>query len=322
MHLDKLIQKQRNLENIYLKVNNDKNILLIDIMKLNKKMFFYVNNAILNKNLINGLKYEYDVRNPLIHEKTKISENVFFKKIKNFFVKERQLWIYLTEEQKYSTDSYSRYEKYILKNISKVKADFITIGTRALKFCQDNNLNILKSFTENDKKNNLAAKLTQIIKILYTDDNYSSAYFVINSNKNFEGAFNILPIKNFNVHKLLGIDENNSTKNIKNFKIYPSIEDFVDTEINIFLENAIHSLIIESSFYSAKTALVTTNKIIKDLDESLLKLNKKITHIKREKEVEELMLITRKDSFLNFDNNKVTKTVRSQEDKMLEVANE
>ncbi|EPL05604.1 hypothetical protein CP02DC14_1195, partial [Chlamydia psittaci 02DC14] len=54
-----------------------------------------------------------------------------------------------------------------------------------------------------------------------------------------------------------------------------------------------NALICESSFYSAKSGLVTTNKIIKEIDEQKNKLSRQIARIKNEKEIEELSLLTR-----------------------------
>nr|WP_318028533.1 hypothetical protein [Mycoplasmopsis bovis] len=45
MDLKKLENKLDNLKRIEQKVNNDKNILLIDIMKQNRLLSFYVKNA-------------------------------------------------------------------------------------------------------------------------------------------------------------------------------------------------------------------------------------------------------------------------------------
>lgn len=66
MHLKDIIQKKNNLENIRVKVNNDKNILLITIMKLTKKLSFYLDNSLLNIQLINALKNKYSIKNNFV----------------------------------------------------------------------------------------------------------------------------------------------------------------------------------------------------------------------------------------------------------------
>lgn len=294
MHVKDIIQKKKNLENIKIKVDNDKSILLINIMKLTRKLSFYVDNALLNIKLINALKNKYNIKNSFIEDVSLIKKNMFFNKLKNKIVKEKVLYIYLTEEQKYKTDSYTRYERTILKNIQNKKADFILIGSRAKQFAQQNNLNVIKDF-DNSEVDNLVKTLAQMVKFLFLESEYRLVNFVINSNKNFKEAFSLLPLVKFDVDKLLHIQPiNEFDKVIQDYKIYPSIEGFIENEINIFLENSINALIIESSFYNTKNNLVTTNKKSKQLDEEILKVSKKIRRVKQEKEIEEITLLTRK----------------------------
>ncbi|BDX52755.1 MSC_0622 family F1-like ATPase gamma subunit [Metamycoplasma equirhinis] len=296
MYLKTLEKKKTNLNNIRLKINSDRNILLITIMKLTKKLSFYINNAVLNKNLISSLDKKYDLNNTIIGDDAKFLEKPISKldKIKNLFKKPKQLWIYLTEEQKYTTDSYSRYEKKILEMTKKANADFIPIGQKAIEFCKKNKFKSLMNFTNKNLDPDFASKLVQAIKALYAGQNYEEVYFVINTNKSYNEPFQILPIKNFNLTKLANIDEEKNITDFTNFKIYPNIEDFIDAQINIFLENSIHSLIIESSFYSAKTDLVFTNKSIRQLEDTITKLDKKLHLLKQEKEIEEIVMLTRK----------------------------
>ncbi|WP_027334542.1 MSC_0622 family F1-like ATPase gamma subunit [Mycoplasmopsis felifaucium] len=290
MHLKDLTQKRTNLENIRIKVNNDKNILLITIMKLTKKLAFYVDNSLLNIQLIHALKNKYNIKNNFVGGQ----QNKILNAIKKVFIKDKELYIYLTEEQKYGTDSYSRYEKTILEKIKSKKADFITIGQRAIKFCADNNLNVIKSFN-NSSFPDLAKILTNLVKVLYLDAGYAKVHFVINSNKNYKKPFTILPLDNFDVDKLLNIKQTNSFNSvIQNYKIYPNIEGFIENQINIFLENAINALVVESSFYNAKNALVSTNQKSKQLDEEILKVSKRINRVKQEKQIEEIILLTKK----------------------------
>ncbi|WP_330463653.1 MSC_0622 family F1-like ATPase gamma subunit [Metamycoplasma gateae] len=293
MHLKKWEEKLQNLQNISTKVNNSKNILLIDIMKLTKKIKFNISNALLNINLINAIKEKYAIKNKLINDAN--DKNKISKKLSNIFKSKSTLWIYLTEKQKYSTDSYSRYEKRLLEVVNAKKDDFIVIGERALEFCKQNSFNVIKSFNEEQKADRtLPWILSQFVKILYINNNYSKVNFVLNTNKNYNSYFTILPIDQFDVNKLVNEEETQNNKfDITNYKIYPGIEEFIENEINIFLENAIYSLIIESSFYNAKNDLVTTNKIINQIDEEISKIKKKIVRTKRENEIEEIVLLTR-----------------------------
>ena len=287
MHLKIIEQKKKALNNILLKVNNEKNIFLIKIMKLNQQLGFHTKNAVINRNLILSLQQKYDIKNDLLSKKS-------------FFIKKwsrKNLWIYITEEQKYSTDSYSRYENTILKENKNSKDDFITIGEQAKSFCQKNKFNILKSYAKNNFQDKEIDELFIVIKMLYLTAEYSIVRFIINSNKNYDSFFTILPISEFDFDKFVpyNTEENSYLENLEitKFKIYPNINEFVNTEINIFIQNAINALICESSFYSAKSGLVTTNKIIKEIDEQKNKLSRQIARIKNEKEIEELSLLTR-----------------------------
>lgn len=293
MDFKQLESKLENLKRIESKVNNDKNILLIEIMKQNKLLSFFVENALHNQNMILSLKNKYQIKSPLISKSPILDKVKFLKKIANLIVKPKELWIYVTEEQKYSTDSYSRYEENILNNINKKNTDFIVIGERAKKFCSLNNLNIIHEIDKGNNINDLSWQLTQIIKILFIEEHYEAVHFVINSNKNVDGHFTILPISGFNINRL--IENENKLKKfpIEKFKIYPNIEDFLNNQIEGFIGNSIQSLLVESSFYKSKVGLVSTNKIINELNEEIKKLNKKVIRIKRELEIEEIVLLTK-----------------------------
>lgn len=289
MDLTRLVTKVENLKKINMKVNNDKNILLINMMKLNKNLSYYIQSAVKNKNLIDAVGNQYNIKNMFVHKNTK---SKFLNKIKQIFVKQKELWIYTTEQQKYATDSYSRYERYILEKTKNKNVDFITIGDRAYNFCKQNKFNVIKDFPTNTQSV-LAFELSQIIKILYFEQNYRKVRFVLNTNKNFKGSFTILPTQEFDVYKLSSLTLIETNKlDIKDFKIFPNVENFIDNEANIFIENVVNSLLIESSFYTTKNALVTANKIIKDLDENIMKLSRQAMRVKRQNEIEEIIMLT------------------------------
>lgn len=289
MDLTRLVTKVENLKKINMKVNNDKNILLINMMKLNKNLSYYIQSAIKNKNLIDAVGNQYNIKNMFVHKNTKSN---FLNKIKQIFIKQKELWIYTTEQQKYATDSYSRYERYILEKTKNKNVDFITIGDRAYNFCKQNKFNVIKDFPTNTQSI-LAFELSQIIKILYLEQNYRKVRFVLNTNKNFKGSFTILPTQEFDAYKLSSSTLIETNKlDIKDFKIFPNVETFIDNEANIFIENVVNSLLIESSFYTTKNALVTANKIIKDLDENIMKLSRQAMRVKRQNEIEEIIMLT------------------------------
>ncbi|QQY77946.1 hypothetical protein JLS56_03080 [Mycoplasma mycoides subsp. capri] len=291
MDLKKVETKLNNLKTIQQRLSNEKNILLIDMIKQNALLNYYVKNALWNQNIISLLQNEYKIKNNLISE-IKISRNKLINKLKDFISQPKELWIYLTEEQKYSTDSYSRYENHILNSIKKNNADFIVIGDRAKQFCSDNKLNVIYDVDQKQAISKLSWTLTLIIKFLFSQYNYKSLRFVINSNKNKDNSFTILPLTKFNVNSLSETETKFDLDHIKEFKIFPDINNYIQTQIDNYIENSIQSLLVESSFYKTKNELIKTNKTINEVDEEIKKLNKKIIRIKREKEIEEIVLLT------------------------------
>ncbi|MGZ9414408.1 MSC_0622 family F1-like ATPase gamma subunit [Mycoplasma sp. AC157] len=292
MHLKKIVQKKNNLEKINLKANSEKNILLITIVKLNQKLRFYIDNAFLTRESIRHLNDKYNIQNPFIVENktAKITSkitSIFSKSL----AKEKELWIYLKEEQKYSTDSYSRYENMILENVKKKKIDFIAIGKKAEEFLEQNKLNVLKTFDLDD--NSKIRTISTLIKFLYEQEKYKKVNFVLNSNKNYKSYFTILPIEDFEMHKLINTSEKNLPKDLFDFNIYPNVAEYVQNSIDIYIENVVQSLIIESLFYSAKLNLVRVNKILKDLEKEIKFTKRKIIKIKRENEIEEIIMLTK-----------------------------
>ncbi|MDQ0567536.1 MSC_0622 family F1-like ATPase gamma subunit [Mycoplasma yeatsii] len=284
MDLKKVESKLNNFKKIQSKVINDKNILQIEIIKQNSLLTHYLDNALLNQYLILSIKQQYQIKNNLISSTSKTKN-----KFKNFLIKPKQLWIYLTEEQKYQTDSYSRYENHILNNTKNKNIDFITIGKRALEFCWDNKLNAIYNFDLHES--NLSYKLTEIIKLLFSQKNYQSLCFVINSNKNKTNQFTILPLSEFDITALSEKELDHDLIDISKFRIYPDIDTYLEIQVDNFIKNSIESLLVESSFYKAKNELIRINKIINEVDEEIHNLNKKVIRIKREKEIEELVLL-------------------------------
>nr|WP_318033869.1 hypothetical protein [Mycoplasmopsis bovis] len=161
-----------------------------------------------------------------------------------------------------------------------------------LNFARLNNLNIIYEIDNSDIYSDLSWRLCQIIKFLFAQENYESLHFVINSNKNINGNFTILPVNEFNIDILSESSYESEDINIKSFKIFPNIDQYISSQINSFIENSVQSLLVESSFYKSKIGLVSTNKIINELDDEMKKIGKKIIRIKRENEIEEIVLLT------------------------------
>ncbi|MDZ7293488.1 MSC_0622 family F1-like ATPase gamma subunit [Mycoplasmopsis pulmonis] len=298
MDFKKLSQRKSNLEKIRIRAINDKNIGLINIMKLSKSLNVYTNNCLINKALFNLLRDKYNVENDFINKKSK-------NKITNFlidkFAEKKELWIYLTEDEKDSTDGYIRYENMILNQSKDKNIEFVPIGPRALEFCQKNKLKIVEIFDLKKVKSNFALYLSRLIKALYFENDYEKVNFIINSNKNYNNFFTILPIDDFDASKLNSRNEIKFKFEPNKLKFYPDVNNFVESQINVYLENAIQSLIIESSFFSSKSFLVKINKIIKDVEEEILKLSRQIIKIQREKEIEEIVLLTRNNIRFSLD---------------------
>ncbi|WP_033160918.1 MSC_0622 family F1-like ATPase gamma subunit [[Mycoplasma] collis] len=293
MHIKKIIKKQENLEKIFKKANSEKNILLITILKLNNQLSFFARNAFFNKESIQKISDLYNIDNEFVKRR---KNNLFFwnKKMN----KQRELWIYLKEKQKYNVDSYSRYEKIILENIKTKNIDFIALNNEAKLFLEKNNLNILKIFETSDK--NLSVFLTTTIKYLYLKNNYSKVNFILNSNKNHSGYFTILPLEDFDITQFKIEDIRTINKKISDYSIYPNVNTFIKNSIDTYIKNSINSLIIESKFYDAKNNLVKYNKIIKELEQKLFLIKRQIIKIKREKELEEILMITKNNNKLSL----------------------
>lgn len=294
MQLIKLLNKSKKLEHIQKKVNNDRNILLINIMKLTKGLNYHAHRALELKAEISQLFNSYRFKNLIVDNDNAFRKNKFFRKVIDAFQKPKELWIYVTEEQKYATDSYSRYERKILEDISKKRADFIVIGNRAMEFCKEKKLTILKSYQNWINNTEFTEQLCQLIKTYYLEKGYRTVNFVINSNKNYNGHFTVLPIKKFNIQELISNKELEIAETEFNkVKIFPNISDYFENQIDLFLLNALHALLIESSFYTAKVGLVSLNKMSNEIDKNVLHLKKKIISTKRELEIEEITMITR-----------------------------
>ncbi|MDJ1646596.1 MSC_0622 family F1-like ATPase gamma subunit [Mycoplasma phocimorsus] len=283
MELGKIEKKYKNIQHISKKVQNDKNILTISIMKKSN----IINNSV---ELARNSQYILE----FLKEKYNIDGYLKPRKIPFFKGNSKELWIYVTEEKTKLTNPHERYEKLILKSRKKTRVDFITVGEAAFKFCKKNRFNIIKKFEgkETDKIREEVAKfITKVSEV----ENYKSIKFIINSNKNLHGYFTLFPFENSNINLLY----RNSTKqhlenDIKKYQIIPEVNVFIKSLTRIYLFYSICSLMLESNLYNAKVSLVALNKTIKTIDEMMLKLKRKISRVRRELELEELIMLTNK----------------------------
>lgn len=283
MELGKIEKKYKNIQHISKKVQNDKNILTISIMKKSN----IINNSVeLARNSAHILEF--------LKEKYNIDGYLKQRKIPFFKGNSKQLWIYVTEEKTKLTNPHERYEKLILKASKKHKIDFIVVGDSALKFCKKHHFNIVKSFQgqETDKIREDVAKFVSKISEV---ENYKSIKFIINSNKNLYGYFTLFPFEESNISLLYKSSNKESLENdINKYHIIPEVNIYVKALTRIYLFYSICSLMLESNLYNAKISLVVINKTIKTIDEMLLQLKRKIARVKRELELEELIMLTTK----------------------------
>ncbi len=283
MELGKIEKKYKNIQHISKKVQNDKNILTISIMK---KSNIINNNVELARNSQFILEF--------LKEKYNIDGYLKPRKIPFFKGNTKELWIYVTEEKTKLTNPHERYEKLILKSRKKIKVDFITVGDSAFKFCKANKFNIIKSF-EGKETDKIREEVAKFVSKVSEVENYKSIKFIINSNKNLHGYFTLFPFEESNISLLY----RNSTKqnlehDINKYQIIPEVNLFVKSLTRIYLFYSICSLMLESNLYNAKVSLVAINKTIKTVDEMILQLKRKIARVKRELELEELIMLTNK----------------------------
>jgi len=79
MQLKDLENKRKSLNNISLKVNNEKNIYLINIMKLNQRLSFFNKNALVSRQIILHLKEIYNIKNDMLRRESRHRFNLFRK---------------------------------------------------------------------------------------------------------------------------------------------------------------------------------------------------------------------------------------------------
>ncbi|ADE19560.1 MSC_0622 family F1-like ATPase gamma subunit [Mycoplasma crocodyli] len=283
MDLRKLVQKTVVLNNAKTVLEVEKSLSLLTIFKLSKLL-----NANLARSNLNKSNIEYVSR--LIDY-----NNVFFVK-KNRNIKPN-IWIYLTEDEKYEVDGYSRFEKVILQNL-KTDDLLITIGKRAKEFTEKNNLVTYKSF-DNAQSDNIINNVVSLIIKNYSTGKFDFVKFVLNTTKLHNKYIDILPIQNMD-ESFLGYNEN-KTNDLTNKFVYPNAEIFVQNEIHNYLIYVVQSLFIESSFYTAKNKLVSENQLLNKIDDDIFIIKRKIARIKSEKQIEEIVMLSKNKSFVQLE---------------------
>lgn len=292
MHIKEISKRYENMMMISQKANSDKNVLTINIMKISRDLNKSINTAYNCQLFITMLQGKYNIE----QDNDNWLKSIFNKH------KNRELWVFISEPVKANTDPYSRYEKIILESNKNKKIDFIAVGEYAKTFCSNYKLNVIQYFdNEHTPLNVISTELSIIIEQLNASKTYQKVNVIINSNKNFDNYFTILPLNNFDISALLKQEDKDEEMDVKNLSFFPDLNSFIEAQLHIFLFNALNALLLESSLYNSKINLVNINKAIKKIDDTLITLNRQLIKIKRENELEEIITIAKnntKDSII------------------------
>ncbi|WP_324673176.1 hypothetical protein U5U50_01270 [Mycoplasma sp. 888] len=280
--------KCNSLKKIYKIVESKKNITLINLLRLSKQIGYCLDRANYSKFIIEQIIDKYSINDFALNKK---SDLLTLGRLKT-------LWIYITEEEKYSTNSYQRHEKYLLRAINKSNDSIIAIGQRAIKFASDNEFNILFSFQKNEV-DYLNELLPKIIINNFKINDYANLNFVINSTKIKEKHIQLLPV-NMNNFKLKHHQHSQLfNSNINTHKISQDLNEFIDSETESYLNFAISSLLTESALIYEKYKLVAQNSTLNDLEEKIKFQKRQFLKVKREKEIEQISMLSKKKDLLH-----------------------
>ncbi|TNK82968.1 hypothetical protein C4M96_01705 [Mycoplasmopsis pullorum] len=295
MHIKKIKTKLNSFSKLMKIVESNKNITLINILKLSKQISFYYERALTSKRIIESLLGSNIVNNPILNGETTF--NIFNIKKSNKFSISKTIWIYVTEEEKYSTNSYLKYEKNLIKNIKKNDL-IIPIGQRAINFATQNKYKILFSHSEN-QIDYLVHILPEFLLKFIEQNGFFNINFVINSSKTKQSFLSVLPLSkmdfNLNVRHL----EMEKEMNIKRMNIYPNLNKFINSELNSYLTYMVFTLLNESALINEKYKLVAQNQKIHDLEKKYKQMHLSMLRGKRELEVEQLSLLSSKKDLLH-----------------------
>lgn len=277
-------------------VESKKNITLIDILKLSKRISIYYERAIQSKDIVQTLLEDHNVDSPLLDFSALVSEKSFFNKFKKVAAK-KTIWVYVTEEEKYSTNSYFKHEKS-LQEFFKEGDLMIAIGARAINFATQNGYPILFKSETNDL-DRLANTLPALIESYYQNYGFHNLRFVLNSSKVKNSYLDVLPMESLNFNLNVKNLDLEATIDIKKMNIYPDIKEFIETEMIAYLTYIFYTLLNESALIYLKYKLVAQNQKINDLEKKFKQTKLYMLRGKRELEIEELSLLSKKKDLLH-----------------------
>ncbi|MEE3928177.1 hypothetical protein V2E24_01115 [Mycoplasmopsis ciconiae] len=297
MNLKNLTSKIESLEKISKILESKKNITLINILKLSKQVGKYFDRAQQSKDFIDFINSKYEINNNLLIPQSSILKpNKKNKEALNY--QYPCIYVYVSEKQENNLNLYSKFEKQ-LDNIVNFKRDyFIAIGESALKYTQQKNANVIFSYKENDVEY-LSDFLPKLIDKFINSNGFHNVKFIINSSKTKDKILNVLPIDKINFELSHKNNILNEKFDIKNLKIYPDIEEFAKSEVTNYLNYMILSLLVESALIREKYILVDQNQKINDLDKKIALKTRMYLRAKRELEVEEISILTKKKDLLH-----------------------
>ncbi|VEU76660.1 MSC_0622 family F1-like ATPase gamma subunit [Mycoplasmopsis columbina] len=289
MNIKKIKEKQEQLIKIYKIIESRKNITLVNILKLSKIVSFYLDRTNLSKVIIEEFLKKFNIINSTLDKKNSILN----------FKSKTNLWVYVTEEEKYSTNSYKKHEDTIIEKANIERDKFIVIGQRAVNFAEDQKLHVIYQ----EKENNVATLskiLPKLIINTFKNNEVNQLNVVINSSKISHKYIKLLPIKENNFEFKYHTKSSLKIDNLTSYKIYPNLDNFVESELENYLTFAIVSLLMESSLVKEKYNLVVQNKTLNDLEEKIAKQKRIYLRFKKDLEIEEISILSRKKDLLHF----------------------
>ncbi|MFA7703320.1 MSC_0622 family F1-like ATPase gamma subunit [Mycoplasmopsis synoviae] len=290
MNVKSLVNKRESYTKIKKIVESDKNITLINILRLSKQNVFYFERSLQAKYYIESLAKRYEIKHSLILQKQL--------KILSKLSRVKSIWVYITEEEKFATNSYQRHERNMKKSIDFKRDFLVVIGKRANEFATKHKAHVIFSHDKNDVEF-LVKILPKFLQNYLKTNGFHNLNFVINSSKLKEAYLSVLPLNKLNFKIERNLQNKVESVDTSKLKIYPEIKEFINSEFESYLTYVSLSLLSESALISEKYKLVALNKTLNDLNEKLRLLNIRIEREKRELEVEQISILFKKKDLLH-----------------------